>query len=673
MFNLLKAPLRSSSRCISQLRATSKSSILINQRFLSTSIILQAKRDRRSYRRPLKRRRINIPDFATVSQLVNLMGVSYDHLARRLEEMGFEDMNHNFILDAETIGLIADEYGFDVKFGEDEQGEDLVPVIPEENSKFLKQRPPIVAIMGHVDHGKTTILDYLRKSSIVSQEHGGITQHIGAFSVKAPISKKVITFLDTPGHAAFLKMRERGATVTDIVVLVVAADDSVMPQTKEAIKHIKKSGVSVIVAINKCDKENANPEKVIADLAANDIDVEDYGGDTQTVKVSGLTGLNMDTLEESIVTLSEILDLKAQPTNIPVEGWVIESEVKKGMGPIATVLIRQGTLKPGNVLVAGNTYCKVRSIKDEGGKVIKLAGPSTPVELWGWKEVPEAGDEVLQAKDESQAKKVIETRINRLSKQKTAQSVDVINKLRLEHKKEAERQDQLDELRKYGLEEETEDSETDTVDKIKEIKFIVKADVSGSTEAIVESIENLGNDEVKCSVLLSGVGFPTDTEIDRASIANAIILCFNMKIPKDVDNKAIKKNVEVRHHNVIYHLIEDVTKILSKELKPIIELNVLSETDIKEIFEIKGKKKKITRIAGCKVRSGKLERSGLIKVMRDEEEIFRGRISTLKHAKDDVKEIAKGRECGVEFENWDKFQAGDVIQVYEEKVIPRFL
>jgi len=624
---------------------------------------------------PKQKVKITIPDFATVSQLANLMNVRYAQLAKRLQDMGFEDMNHNFILDSETAGLIADEYGFDVNFHANDGGEDLVAQPPSEDSKLLKPRPPIVAIMGHVDHGKTTILDYLRKSSIVSQEHGGITQHIGAFSVKTPLSKKVITFLDTPGHAAFLKMRERGATVTDIVVLVVAADDSVMPQTKEAIKHIKKSGVSVIVAINKCDKPNANPEKVIADLAANDIDVEDYGGETQTVQVSGLTGLNMEKLEESIVTLSEILDLKAQATNVPVEGWVIESEVKKGMGPIATVLVRQGTLKPGCVLVAGNTYCKVRSIKDEGGKVIKIAGPSTPVELWGWKEVPEAGDEVLQAKDEAQAKKVVETRINRASKQKDAKNVDVINKLRVEQKKEAEKQEKLEEMRKYGLDEsDIENGEAkEESSKTKLVNFIVKADVSGSAEAIVESIGHLGNDEVKCSILYSGVGFPTDTDLERAEIAKASILCFNMNIPKDVDNKAYKKGIDIRSHNVIYHLIEDVTNLLSKELKPFIELKVLSETDVKEIFEIKGKKKKTFKIAGCKVRSGQLTRSGSIRVMRNDEEIHRGKISTLKHNKDDVSEISKGRECGVQLDDWENFQPGDVIQVYEEQEIPRYL
>lgn len=643
-------------------------------RSLSTSTLALAQRSYRSRDRRRAKPKIRIPDFATVAQLANLMNVRCEHLTKRLEDMGFEDMNHNYILDSETAGLIADEYGFDVNFAAEDVGEDLYPTKIDESSKELKPRSPIVAIMGHVDHGKTTILDYLRKSSIVSQEHGGITQHIGAFVVKTPISKKTITFLDTPGHAAFLKMRERGATVTDIVILVVAADDSVMPQTKEAIKHIKKSGVPVIVAINKCDKEDADPQKVISDLAANDIDVEDYGGDTQTVQVSGLTGLGMEKLEESIITLSEILDLKAQPTKIPVEGWVIESEMQKAMGPVATVLIRQGTLKPGAVLVAGTTYCKVRSIKDEGHKVIKTAGPSAPVELWGWKDVPEAGDEVLQAKDEAQAKRVIESRLKRAERSKNAQNVDVINKTRLELKKEVEKQEKLEEIRKYGLDEsELENPVEEEVQKTKVVNYIIKADVSGSAEAIVESIEHLGNDEVKLSILYSGAGAPTDTDLDRAKTSNATILCFNLKVPKDIDNKANRSGVELKHHTVIYHLIEDVVNTLSKELKPHIELKVLSETDVKEIFEIKGKKKKITKIAGCKVRSGVLSRSSQVRVMRNDEEIFRGKIETLKHNKDDATEIAKGRECGVALQKWSKFEPGDVLQVFEENEIPRYL
>lgn len=636
----------------------------------STSIKLAKKSSKR-----VEKKSLNLPRFTTVSSLANILGVRYERLSKRLEQMGFEDLTHNFILDHETAGLIADEYGYEVNFSEGKEGEDLVPSKTPEDTSSWKPRPPIVTIMGHVDHGKTTILDYLRKSSIVSQEHGGITQHIGAFSVKTPVSKKLITFLDTPGHAAFLKMRERGAFMTDIVVLVVAADDSVMPQTKEAIKHIKKSGVSVIVAVNKCDKENANPDKVIADLAANDIDVEDYGGETQTVRVSGLTGLNMEKLEESIITLSEVLDLRAPDKKVPAEGWIIESQSKKGMGPLATVLIRQGTLKKGDILVAGKTYCKVRAMKDETGKQVKQAGPATPVEIWGWKEVPEAGDDALQAKDEQQAKRVIETRLLREEREKQALDIEVMNKVRVEAKKEAQERERQEELRKYGLVEEDIEGGTEKEEQSSQInvKYIVRADVSGSAEAIVESIKDIGNEEVKLTVLSHSAGAPIESDLERAQISGATILLFNMNIPKDIDNKAAKMGVKIKTHNVIYHLIEDVTEELSSKLEPIIELKVRSEAEIKEIFEIKGPRKKIIKIAGSKVTSGAIEKSTPVRVMRDGEEVYRGKFETMKHLKDDVQEVKKGRECGLSFDGWSDFRPGDIVQNYDEHAIPRYL
>lgn len=590
--------------------------------------------------------------------------------------MGFEDLTHNFILDHETAGLIADEYGFEVQFSEEREGEDLKPMAVPEDTSNWSTRPPIVTIMGHVDHGKTTILDYLRKSSIVDQEHGGITQHIGAFSVKTPVSKKQITFLDTPGHAAFLKMRQRGADMTDIVILVVAADDSVMPQTKEAIKHIKQSGVPCIVAVNKCDKENANAERVIADLANNDIDVEDYGGETQTVRVSGLTGLNMDKLEESIITLSEVLDLKApSDKKAPVEGWIIESQTKKGMGPLATVLVRQGNLKKGDVLVSGKTYCKVKAMKDEHGKPVKVATPAMPVEIWGWKEVPEAGDQCLQAKDESLAKKVVDTRKLRNERSKQVQDIEVINKLRVDAKKEVEERERLEELRKYGLEETDVNSAEKQEDKPvqKNVNYMVRADVSGSVEAIVESIQDIGNDEVKLTILAKGAGAPTESDLERAKISGATVLCFNMKLPKDIENKAAKLGVPLKCHNVIYHLIEEVTEELSKQLTPTIELKVRAEAEIKEIFEIKGKRKSTFKIAGCKVTSGTIERNSPIRIMRDEKEVYRGRFETMRHLKDSVQEVKKGKDCGLSFENWTDFKPGDVIQAYDEHEIPRYL
>jgi translation initiation factor IF-2 len=631
------------------------------------------------------KKQLNIPRFATVATLANLLNVRYDKLVKNLKEMGFENMSHNVILDKETTMLIADEYGFEInEIDEHEDGKDLTPTEFSEDSKFMKTRPPIVTIMGHVDHGKTTILDHLRKSSIVTGEHGGITQHIGAFSVKTPISKKMITFLDTPGHAAFLKMRERGANITDIVILVVAADDSVMPQTIEAIRHIKKSDVACIVAVNKCDKENANPSKVISDLSNHDIITEEYGGDIQVVKVSGLTGLNMDKLEETIITLAEILDLKAatgDKKKVPVEGWIIESQNKSKMGPLATVLIKQGDLKIGDVLVSGSTYCKVKSMKNEFGAAIKLAKPSTPVEIWGWKDVPEAGELILQAKDEKLAKEVVNYRLLLEQRTKETKDVEIINKLRIDAKKEVEKRDRLAELRKYGLNQEdlTEDETASEEPKQEVVNYIVKADVSGSVEAIVDAIKDIGNDEVKLNLLYSDVGSPTDTDLERAELSKATILGFNIKLSKDIDNKASQRKIPIKLHNVIYHLIKDVEDELSSKLTPTIELKVRAETEIKEIFEIKGKRKKVFKIAGCKVISGSLERSSKIRVVRDKTndtegyEVYRGKLDTLKHLKDDVIEVKKGKECGVAFEGWSGFAPGDVIQVFEENEIKRYL
>lgn len=653
-----------------------KKTLITSRRFTTSSTLLAKK---------AVKKQLTIPRFTTVATLANLLNVRYEQLIKNLKEMGFENMNHNVILDKETTVLIADEYGFEINEIEEHDDKDLKPTVFASDSKFLKSRPPIVTIMGHVDHGKTTILDYLRKSSIVKGEHGGITQHIGAFSVKTPVSKKMITFLDTPGHAAFLKMRERGANITDIVILVVAADDSVMPQTIEAIKHIKKSEVSCIVAVNKCDKENANPDKVIADLSKHDIITEDYGGDIQVVKVSGLTGLNMDKLEESIITLSEILDLKAatgDKKKIPVEGWIIESQNKTKMGPLATVLIKQGDLKIGDFVVSGSTYCKVKSMKNEFGEPIKLAKPSTPVEIWGWKDVPEAGELMLQAQSEKIAKDVVAYRLLKKQRDQESKDVEIINKLRIDAKKEVEKRERLEELRKFGLNED--DIKTDEEEKSDEpvqqvVNYIIKADVSGSVEAIVDAIKDIGNEEVKLNILYSDVGTPTDSDLERAEISSAIILGFNIKLTKDIDNKASKNKIPIKLHNVIYHLIKDVEEELSSKLKPKIELKVRGETEIKEIFEIKGKRKKTFKIAGCKVISGTLERSSQVRVLRgknDEsegEEIYRGKLDTLKHLKDEVVEVKKGKECGVAFDGWSDFKPGDTIQVYEEEEIKRYL
>lgn len=613
--------------------------------------------------------KISIPSFISVSNLASTMNVPLNDVFKKLEELGFDDIRHNYILDKENASLIADEFNFEISISENNR-DDLFPEPVKEN--LLKTRPPVVTIMGHVDHGKTTILDYLRKSSIVNQEFGGITQHIGAFSVIAPISKKKITFLDTPGHAAFLKMRERGAIITDIVILVVAADDSVMPQTIEAIKHAKKSGVPIIVALNKCDKPGINTDKVLADISGHGIDIEDYGGETQTVKVSGKTGLNMDKLEEAVITLSEMMEYKAEYQGVMSEGWVIESQIVKGMGSIATILVRRGTVKVGDFLVAGNTYCKVRGMKDEHGKSIKVAGPSTPAQIWGWKDSPEAGDQVLQAPNEQTAKKVTENRITRQKEIQSSRDIESINQKRQEEIQELKKIEKMNELKLAGLDvnlmkdEKVEDSCT-------QVKYIIKSDVFGSAEAIKESIDCLGNDEVKSVVVSHEAGLPSESDIDLAKTLNASILCFNVKIPKQIIAKADRENVTIKEHNIIYRLIEDVTEELTSHLKPNIETKILGEADIKDVFTITSKSKSKFKIAGVKVISGLVKRSSKIKVIRNNEIVFTGLLSSLKHVKDDISEAKRGTECGLSFENWDKFQAGDKIQIYEEISHPRYL
>lgn len=620
---------------------------------------------RKSRRNAIK---ITIPPFVTVSNLSSILNIPLSRFLKRLESMGYEDMTHHYILDKENAALIADEFGYEATVNEETE-EDLLPA-PINESK-LQPRPPVVTIMGHVDHGKTTILDYLRKSAVVDSEFGGITQHIGAFSVVTPVSKKKITFLDTPGHSAFLNMRERGAIVTDIIILVVAADDSVMPQTIEAIKHAKKSNVPMIVAINKCDKPSKNIEKVLSDLGRYEVDIEDYGGETQTVQVSGKTGLNMDKLEEAVITLSELNDFQAEPTGVPAEGWVIESQVLTGLGNVSTVLVKRGTMKVGSYLVAGTTYCKIRGMKDEYGKVIKTASPSTPVRVWGWKDLPLAGDRILEAELEAICKKVVAGRENRQKQQQNIKDIESINKKRKEEVEELERQEKINERKLAGLD--TSDLMKEETNKTQRVHYIVKSDVYGSAEAIKDSIDGFGNEEVKAHVVFFEAGAPTKSDLEMASALDAQILCFNVKVPKGIQGEASQLKVKILEQNIIYRLIESVTNDLTSRLKPHIEIKVLAELNVRAVYDITAKNKQIIKIAGCKVENGILKRASKVRVKRNKEIIFTGELSNLKHLKDDVAEVKKGLECGIQFDGWSKFEAGDIVEAYEEIEIPRFL
>lgn len=565
---------------------------------------------------------IYLPDFINVSNLAAVLRVNVEAFGNKMRALGFEETSNDYILDAETAGLIAAEFNFEpiVDSGD---SEDLYPQLPMEDLSVLPPRPPVVTIMGHVDHGKTTLLDWLRKSSVADSEHGGITQHIGAFSVSMP-GGRLITFLDTPGHAAFLSMRKRGANVTDIVILVVAADDSVMPQTIEAIKHAQDSQVPMIVAVNKIDKPDSNIQRVKNDLARYGVEIEDFGGDTQVVCVSGKTGQGMAELEESVIALADILDMRA-PTDGPAEGWVLEATTKKS-GRIATVLIRRGTIRPGDVIVAGSAWAKVRSLHNESGAQVATAGPGTPVEIDGWKEPPAAGDEVLQAPDEQKAKSVVEFRIEAQRRDEMATEVIAVNEMRrLEHEKR-----EKEKLKKtQGLDEQTDDSEKAALPAsspgMKEVLFLIKADVSGSVEAILNSVSALGNSEVRPHIIRSGIGPITEFDIDHAAAAKAHIISFNTVIDPQMSRAAETAGVPIINQSIIYRLIEDVKAKLSDQLAPKKTQRVLGEAEVTQIFEINTKGREKIPVAGCKVRNGIITKNGNIRILRKKEIIYEGK------------------------------------------------
>ncbi|KAF7912135.1 uncharacterized protein EAF01_001156 [Botrytis porri] len=612
-----------------------------------------------------------LPEFISVSNLAVALRVKLEDFLDKLEELGFEGVNHDHILNAENAGLIAMEYNYEAII-ERGESEDLKARPPAEDPSILPQRAPVVTIMGHVDHGKTTILDYLRKSSVAASEHGGITQHIGAFSVPMP-SGKTITFLDTPGHEAFLSMRQRGANVTDIVILVVAADDSVKPQTIEAINHAKAAKVPIIVAINKIDKPEIDIERVKQDLARHGVDVEDFGGDTQVVCVSGKTGRGMDDLEEAVVTLSEILDMRAE-TDGPAEGYVIEASIKS-MGKVATILVRRGTMRPGDFVVAGKTWARIRCLRNEAGMEIEEAGPGTPVEIDGWREQPSAGDEVLQAPDEAKAKSVIEFRLEKEERDKLAADMEAINENRkIEHDKR-EREKAEKESALLGEEGEKNDSPTPNKDPTgpKPVYFVIKGDVSGSVEAVVDQLNATGTKEVEPIILRSGVGKLSESDIEHAATAKGYVINFNTEVEPNIAQFAAQNKVKILDHNIIYRLMDDVRAEMSKFLPPLVTQRVLGEAVVAQIFDINIKGRKYRSVAGCKVRNGTVSRDDRYRVLRDGEKVFDGKLESLKNVKKDVSEMKKGGECGMGFSGWTDFQIGDQIQAYEEKQEKRYL
>lgn len=573
----------------------------------------QRKREKFAHRAAAPPVPIYLPEFISISNLATALRVKTEQFIDTMRSMGFEETGNDHVLDAETAGLIAAEYNYEPVIDRSES-EDLQARPPAEDKSLLPPRPPVVTIMGHVDHGKTTLLDWLRKSSVAASEHGGITQHIGAFSVPMP-SGKTITFLDTPGHAAFLSMRQRGANVTDIVVLVVAADDSVKPQTIEAIKHAKAAQVPIIVAVNKIDKAEADVKRVKQDLSRHGVDVEDFGGDTQVVCVSGKTGQGMEELEEAAVALADVLDMRAE-TDGPAEGWVLEATTKKA-GRVATVLVRRGTLRTGDVLVAGSTWGRIRTLKNEAGVQVGAAGPGTPVEIDGWKEQPVAGDEVLQASDEQKAKSVVDLRLERGERLKMAADMEAVNESRRLDQEKREREEQLAAGEKLDVPKEQ--------PGIKQVYFIIKGDVSGSVEAVLNNVSALGNEEVRPHILRSGVGPVAEFDVEHAAVAKGHIISFNMPTEPNIARMAEAAGVPIMDENIIYRLVDDVKAKLSEHLTPLITQRVVGEADIAQVFEIHGNGKTTVPIAGCKIRNGTVHRNSKVKVLRDKKIIYDGK------------------------------------------------
>lgn len=560
---------------------------------------------------------ILLPEFISVGNLGRSLKQPSEDFLYDLEQMGFENMTSDTIMTGETASLIAMEYGFEPTVDNGSQRDVRPRPVPDDASS-LPPRPPIVTIMGHVDHGKTTLLDWLRKSSVAAQEHGGITQHIGAFVVKMS-SGKLITFLDTPGHAAFLTMRQRGANVTDIVVLVVAADDSVKPQTLEALKHANNAKVPIIVAINKVDKEEARVDQVKADLSRHGVQIEDYGGDVQVVCVSGKTGQGMEDLEENIVTLAEILDTRAEHDGM-AEGWVLESSVKQ-LGKVATVLIKRGTLRTGDFIVAGKSWARVRSLRNEAGVELSEAPPGTPVEVLGWRDLPEAGEQVIQAPDEDKAKTAVEYRHEMADRLES--SAYLVEQEQRQREKAA-----ADAAAAAAAETEEGGEVEDTGPRIITQNFVVKADVAGSVEAVCASVLEQGNNEVQSKILRSGTGQISEYDVDHAATSKSIIVNFNNPIQPHIKLRAADAGVRIIDHSVIYHLVDETREVLSDLLPKIISHRVQGEADVLQVFPINIKGRLYRNIAGCRVRNGTIKKTSFVKVFRKGEVVFDGEYLT---------------------------------------------
>ena len=594
------------------------------------------KGEERTKQKIFKLTEITIPESISVKDLATELKKTSSEVIMKLMSLGImATLNNN--LDFDTAFLVASEFGVTANKKQEVKEEDVLFDESEDKENELKERPPVVVVMGHVDHGKTSLLDVIRKTNVIGGEAGGITQAIGAYQVK--VNDRDITFLDTPGHEAFTQMRARGAQITDIAILVVAANDGVMPQTVEAINHAKSAGIPIIVAINKIDLPDANPQKVKEELMQYELVPEEWGGDTIYVEISAKKNLNIDQLLEMVLLEADVLELKANPTK-QAKGAVIEARLDKNKGAIASVLVQRGKLDVGDTVVVGTSIGRIRSMVNDKGKKVKSAGPSTPVEIMGLTEVPQAGDVFYEVKDEKMAKHLIERR-KRQAREKSINQVSAVT---------------LDNL--FGQMEEG---------KLKQLNLIVKADVQGSVEALKQSLEKLSNEEVRVKVIHSAAGAVTESDVTLAKVSNAIIIAFNVRPVATAKNEAEKDEVQIKQYSVIYQAIDDVEAAMKGMLDPKFEEEVIGTAEIRQIFKISN----VGTIGGAMVLTGKIARNAGVRVIRDDVVIHDGKLISLKRFKDDAKEVAKDFECGIQLEKYNDIKEGDILEAYIMKEIKR--
>ena len=594
------------------------------------------KDESRNKQKIFKLKEITIPESISVKDLAQELKKTSGEVIMKLMSLGIMATLNNEV-DFDTAFLVAEEFGVTAIKKEEIKEEDILFDDSEDKEEELVERPPVVVVMGHVDHGKTSLLDAIRKTNVIEGEAGGITQAIGAYKVK--VNDREITFLDTPGHEAFTAMRARGAQITDIAILVVAANDGVMPQTVEAINHAKSANIPIIVAVNKIDLPDANPQKVKEELMQYELVPEEWGGDTIYVEISAKKNINIDQLLEMVLLQADVLELKANP-NKQAKGVVIEARLDKGKGAIASLLVQRGKLDAGDTIVVGSTIGRIRSMINDKGKKVKSAGPSTPVEIMGLTEVPQAGDTFYEVKDEKMAKHLIERR----KRQEREKSINAMQSVTLDNL--------FSQMEKGNL---------------KQLNLIVKADVQGSVEALKQSLEKLSNDEVRVKVIHCAAGAVTESDVTLAKVSNAIIIAFNVRPVATAKQEAEKDEVEIKQYSVIYHAIEDVESAMKGMLDPKYEEELIGTAEVRQVFKISN----VGTIAGCMVLSGKIERNAGVRVIRDDVVIHEGKLVSLKRFKDDVKEVAKDFECGIQIEKYNDLKEGDIIEAFVMKEIKR--